>query len=153
MSLKCNLQSILLDCAMDSVVIIKYRSVSSVGACSIPFGQFAFCVWATTQWNALPDDTENCSSISGFNMKLKIFAEKPLSLVITDSIICAIFLLLMPPEVLFEQIECYILHVLYCFYLFCQGTAGANCVCANSGTMVFLFLILYLVPQKESNIF
>ena len=35
------------------------------------FGQSAFSVKATTQWNVLPDDMKNCSFINTFKAKLK----------------------------------------------------------------------------------
>ena len=55
---------------------IKSTRISSTRDCSVPFrrssfGQSAFTVKATTQWNALPDSIKNCDSIGSFKNKLK----------------------------------------------------------------------------------
>ena len=57
-----------------SVTSIGSSGISSIKNCTIPFhhtafGQSAFSVKATSQWNVLPDDTKNCSSISMFKIK------------------------------------------------------------------------------------
>ena len=55
---------------------IKSTRISSFRDCHVPFrrtafGQSAFSVKATTQWNALPNDIKNCDSLSSFKTKLK----------------------------------------------------------------------------------
>ena len=59
-----------------SVSSIRSSRISSIRDCIIPFrctafAQSAFSVKAAIQWNALPDDTKNYSSISTFKTKFK----------------------------------------------------------------------------------
>ena len=59
-----------------SVDPIRSLRRSSMQDCTVPFrrtafGQSAFSVKATNQWNTLPDDVRSCSSISTFKTNLK----------------------------------------------------------------------------------